>query len=93
MSINFKQSIINRLKREIAQLETQSLDEKKKKDTAEAKLKQLHRDSKKSALPSDLSNKLTRINKLNAELTEIAGRQADLAKQLVIKKAELKNRT
>ncbi|CAM4336154.1 hypothetical protein L1N85_10965 [Paenibacillus alkaliterrae] len=90
MSISFTQSRISRLKREIAAIEKQSLDEKQKKDKAQAKVKQLQKDSKKSTLPSDLSSKLTRINKLNEELTEINKKQVDLSKLLVSKNAELK---
>lgn len=90
MSISFTQSIISRLKREMANIEKQNLEEKKKKDKALAKVKQLQKDSKKSTLPSDLSSKLSRINKLNEELAQINRKQADLSKQLVNKNAELK---
>jgi predicted nucleic acid-binding Zn-ribbon protein len=90
MSISFTQSIISRLKREMADIEKQSLEEKKKKDKAQAKVKQLQKDSKKSTLPSDLSSKLTRINKLNEEIAEINRKQGNLSKQLVNKNAELK---
>ncbi|SFF32370.1 hypothetical protein SAMN04487969_1266 [Paenibacillus algorifonticola] len=90
MSISFTTSIISRLKREIAALEAQSVLEKNKSIKAQAKLKQLQKDSKKSSLPSDLSSKLTRINKLNEEIAESAKKQAELSRQLVYKKSELK---
>ncbi|WP_143088689.1 hypothetical protein [Paenibacillus algorifonticola] len=64
--------------------------EKNKSIKAQAKLKQLQKDSKKSSLPSDLSSKLTRINKLNEEIAESAKKQAELSRQLVYKKSELK---
>ncbi|WP_424765935.1 hypothetical protein [Paenibacillus sp. sgz302251] len=89
MSISFTQTIISRLKREIANIEKQCMDEKRKKDKAQTKLKQLQKDSKKSTLPSDLSSKLTRINKLNEELTEINKKQAQLSTLLSNKKVEL----
>jgi chromosome segregation ATPase len=90
MAISFTQSIISRLKREIAELEAASLADKKKQDKAGTKLKQLQKDSRLAHLPSDLNNKLTRINKLNAEITELTRKQADASKQLAHKKAELK---
>ncbi|WP_341280850.1 hypothetical protein [Paenibacillus sp. FSL H8-0537] len=90
MSISFTSSIISRLKREIAALEAQSLLEKNKSIKAQAKLKQLQKDSKKSSLPSDLSSKLTRINKLNEEIAESTKTQAEISRQLVYKKSELK---
>ncbi|GKU76208.1 hypothetical protein [Paenibacillus sp. L3-i20] len=89
MSISFVSSIISRLKREIEQLEKNSKADSKKKDGALAKLKQLQKDSQKSTLPSDLSNKMTRIEKLNEELSEINKRQLQQSKQLADKKAEL----
>jgi len=89
MSISFTQTIISRLKREMAELEKQSLDEKKARDKAQAKLKQLQKDSKRSQLPSDLSSKLTRINKLNEAIAEINKKQIHLSKLLVSKREEL----
>ncbi|MBH5320109.1 hypothetical protein I6N90_20095 [Paenibacillus sp. GSMTC-2017] len=89
MSISFVSSIISRLKREIEQLEQSSKSDQKKKDGAQAKLKQLQRDIQKSLLPSDLSNKMTRIEKLNVELSEINKQQLLQTKQLADKKAEL----
>jgi len=70
-------------------MEKQLVDERKKKDKAQAKVKQLEKDSKKSHLPSDFSNKLSRINKLKTESEESIKKQALLTKQLVQKKAEL----
>ncbi|WP_150131514.1 hypothetical protein [Paenibacillus sp. BIHB 4019] len=64
--------------------------EKNKSAKAQAKLKQLQKDSKKSSMPSDLSNKLTRINKLNEEIADSAKKQAEFSRQLVYKKSELK---
>ncbi|WP_338554335.1 hypothetical protein [Paenibacillus sp. KS-LC4] len=90
MSISFTSSIISRLKREITELEAQILLANNKIAKAQTKLKQLQKDSKKSSLPSDLSNKLTRINKLKEEIAENTKKQADAARQLTSKKAELK---
>lgn len=89
MSISFTPSIINRLKREIADMQKKSKEDKQKLEKAQSKIKQLQRDMKKSTSPNDLSNKMTRINKLNQEIDELTRSQRDLAKQLVLKKAAL----
>ncbi|MCR8631227.1 hypothetical protein [Paenibacillus radicis (ex Xue et al. 2023)] len=89
MSINFTKAIVNRLQREIAEIESKSINEKNKKDKAQSKINQLQRDMKLSQSHSDLSSKMTRINKLNEEIKTINRVQADLAKQLLTKKASL----
>lgn len=89
MSISFTTSIITRLNREIADAQKKSADDKRKKEKSLAKIKQLQKNIKVSSSPSDLSSKLTQINKLNEEVTRIDRSQADLSKLLLIKKAEL----
>lgn len=90
MSINFTKAITNQLQQEIAAIESKSINEKKKKEKAQSKINQLQRDMKLSQSHSDLSSKMTRINKLNEEIKNINRIQADLSKQLVTKKASLK---
>jgi flagellar motor switch/type III secretory pathway protein FliN len=90
MSINFTKAIVNRLQREIADIESKSLNEKNKKEKAQSKINQLQRDMKLSQSHSDLSSKMTRINKLNENIKTINRVQAELSKQLVTKKTSLK---
>lgn len=90
MSISFTTSIISRLKREIADLQKQSANDKTKRDKALAKIKQLQKSSKLSSSPSDLSSKLTQITKLTEEAARIDASQAAAAKQLAAKNAELR---
>jgi flagellar motor switch/type III secretory pathway protein FliN len=90
MSINFTKAIVNRLQREIADIENKSMNEKNKKEKAQSKINQLQRDMKLSQSHSDLSSKMTRINKLNEDIKTINRVQADLSKQLVTKKTSLK---
>jgi predicted transcriptional regulator len=90
MSINFTKAIVNRLQREIADIESKSMNEKNKKEKAQSKINQLQGDMKLSQSHSNLSNKMTRINKLNEEIKTINRVQADLSKQLVTKKTSLK---
>ncbi|MFC5649671.1 hypothetical protein ACFPYJ_11165 [Paenibacillus solisilvae] len=90
MSISFTKAIVSRLQREIADLESSSLNAKNKKEKTSSKIKQLERDMKLSQSHSDLSSKMTRINKLSEEIKAITRMQADLSKQLTAKKAALK---
>jgi predicted RNase H-like nuclease (RuvC/YqgF family) len=90
MSINFTKAIVNRLQREIADIESKSMNEKNKKEKAQSKINQLQRDMKLSQSHSDLSSKMTRINKLNEDIKSINRVQANLSKQLVTKKTLLK---
>lgn len=90
MTISFTASITSRLKREIAEMQKQSVNDKNKKEKALAKIKQLQKNIKVSSSPSDLSSKMTQITKLNDEVARIDASQADLAKQLAAKNAELR---
>lgn len=90
MSISFTTSITSRLKREIAEMQKQSANDKSKKEKALSKIKQLQKNIKMSSSPSDLSSKMTQITKLNDEVARIDASQADLAKQLAAKNAELR---
>lgn len=90
MSISFTTSITSRLKREIAELQKQSFNDKNKREKALSKIKQLQKNIKVSSSPSDLSSKMTQITKLNGEVARIDASLADLAKQLAAKNAELR---
>lgn len=90
MSISFTTSITSRLKREIAEMQKQSANDKSKKEKALSKIKQLQKNIKMSSSPSDLSSKMTQITKLNGEVARLDAAQADLAKQLAAKNAELR---
>ncbi|TXK70063.1 hypothetical protein [Paenibacillus sp. N3.4] len=90
MSINFTKAIVNRLQHEIADIESKILNEKNKKEKAQSKMNQLQRDLKLSQSHSDLSSKMTRINKLNEEIKSSTRLQSELSKQLATKKASLK---
>ncbi|OPH46949.1 hypothetical protein BC351_13590 [Paenibacillus ferrarius] len=89
MSISFTSSIINRLKKEIAEDQQQSIDEQKKKEKVISKMNQLQRDIKLSNSASDLNSKMSRMNKMKEEIKRIDLSQAALAKQLTAKHAAL----
>lgn len=90
MAISFTKSIVSQLKKEIADLESKSVNEKKKKERAQAKINQIGRDMKLSQSHSDLSSKMSRVNKLNEEIKTIDRLQKDIAKELSTKKSSLK---
>jgi predicted nucleic acid-binding Zn-ribbon protein len=90
MSISFTKAITNQLQQEIAAIESKIVNEKKKIEKAQSKINQLQRDMKLSQSHSDLSSKMTRINKLNEEIKNMNRLQADLSKQLVTKKTSFK---
>jgi hypothetical protein len=89
MSISFTTSIINRLKREITELERQIVNDKNKIAKMNAKIKQLQKDSLAAAPAADQS-KLTQIKKLTAQAAQLTDMQTELAKQLSVKNAELR---
>lgn len=93
MSISFTTSIISRLKREIADLQKQSANDKIKREKALAKIKQLQKNIKVSSSPTDLSSKMTQIAKLTEEAARIEASQAAIAKQLTAKNTELRQQT
>ncbi|WP_169087396.1 hypothetical protein [Paenibacillus sp. PL91] len=93
MSISFTTSIISRLKREIADLQKQSANDKIKREKALAKIKQLQKNIKVSSSPTDLSSKMTQIAKLTEEAARIEASQAAIAKQLTVKNTELRQQT
>ncbi|ANE45310.1 hypothetical protein SY83_02040 [Paenibacillus swuensis] len=90
MPISFTQSIVTRLKKEITDMEQQSASQDIKKTKALSKIKQLQKDAKLSKNPNDLSSKMSRITKLEAEVKEITISLNEMSKQLVAKKAALK---
>ncbi|MEC0228723.1 hypothetical protein [Paenibacillus alba] len=89
MSISFTSSIINRLKKEIAEDQQKSIDEQKKKEKVISKMNQLQRDIKLSNSASDLNSKMSRMNKMKEEIKRIDLSQAALVKQLTAKRAAL----
>jgi len=86
----FTKAIVTRLKSEIADIETKTINEKRKQEKAESKINQLQKDMKLSKTHSELNNKMARMNKLNEEIKTAKRSQADLSKQLSAKKASLK---
>ncbi|QHW32874.1 hypothetical protein GZH47_20050 [Paenibacillus rhizovicinus] len=89
MPINFTKAIVGQLQREIADLDNQAGVLKQKQHKAQAKIKQLQRDMKLSQSSSDLSSKLSRVNKHNEEIKTATRALADLAKQITAKKTAL----
>ncbi|NQX58322.1 hypothetical protein [Paenibacillus qinlingensis] len=90
MAISFTKTIVAQLKKEIAELESKLLNEKKKIEKAQAKINQVRRDMKLSQSHSDLSSKMSRVNKLNEEMKTSDRLQKDIMKELTAKKAALK---
>ncbi|WP_336776349.1 hypothetical protein [Paenibacillus sp. MMO-58] len=89
MSINFTSSIISRLKRDIAEIERQIVQNKNKVSKINAKIKQLQKDKPDGSSPADQS-KMTQIKKLSAQAVQLTESQTDLSKQLSVKNAELR---
>ncbi|MCK9857060.1 hypothetical protein [Paenibacillus sp. ATY16] len=89
MSISFTSSIISRLKRDIAEIDRQIVQNKSKAAKINAKIKQLQKDKPDGSSPADQS-KLTQIKKLSAQADQLTESQTDLAKQLSVKNAELR---
>ncbi|WP_201008409.1 hypothetical protein [Paenibacillus glycanilyticus] len=89
MSISFTSSIISRLKRDIAEIDRQIVQNKSKAAKINAKIKQLQKDKPDGSSPADQS-KLTQIKKLGAQADQLTESQSDLAKQLSVKNAELR---
>ncbi|OMF34665.1 hypothetical protein BK133_11685 [Paenibacillus sp. FSL H8-0548] len=90
MSISFTTSIISRLKREIADLQKQSVNDKSKKEKALSKIKQLQKSVKLSSSPTDLSSKMSQITKLTDEAARLDASMTAAVKQLAAKNAELR---
>ncbi|KRE59765.1 hypothetical protein ASL11_26470 [Paenibacillus sp. Soil750] len=90
MAISFTKTIVTQLTKEIADLESKQVNAKKKKEQAQAKINQIQRDMKLSQSHSDLSSKMSRVNKLNEEIKTSDRLQKDTAKELAAKKAALK---
>ncbi|WP_219835449.1 hypothetical protein [Paenibacillus sp. R14(2021)] len=89
MPISFTKALIHQLEREIADIESRSMDAKNKIERAQSKRKQLQRDMKLSQSHSDLSSKMTRMNKLDEEIKSAQRLQAELFKQAAAKKHTL----
>ncbi|MFC4775255.1 hypothetical protein ACFO9Q_00470 [Paenibacillus sp. GCM10023252] len=90
MAISFTSSIKSRLQREVTELEQTLTQQRSKRARAEAKIKQLERGVKLSHSATDLSSKLTQLNKLTGQLAEGKRKETELARQLRLKQAELK---
>ncbi|OAS16458.1 hypothetical protein [Paenibacillus oryzisoli] len=90
MAISFTKTIVSQLTKEIADLEAKQVNEKKKSEKAQAKMKQIERDMKLSQSHSDLSSKLSRVAKLKEETKTSDRLQKDIARELAAKKTTLK---
>ena len=90
MAISFTSTVVSNLTKEIAEIQSKSNNEKKKVEKAFAKINQLENDIKLSTSAYDLSNKMSRISKLNEDIKQSKASQAELSKLLVIKSATLK---
>jgi len=89
MAISFTKSVSGRLTQEIADLELQITEQKKKKDKALLKINQLERDSKLSSSASELSSKMSRISKLKADIKKYDQHHLELSKEANKKKTTL----
>lgn len=89
MAISFTKPLIMQLEKEVAQLQALVRDGKKKREKTEAKIRGLKRSQKLSQSASDLSDKITRENKLKKELEQIDASLVQASKQLAEKKGLL----
>ncbi|MCR2803993.1 hypothetical protein [Paenibacillus soyae] len=89
MAISFTRSLITQLEKEVAELHALVREQKKKREKVESKIKGLKRDQKLSQSANDLSNKITRENKLKKELEQINVLLVQASKQLAEKKGLL----
>lgn len=89
MGISFTRSLIDRLEREIAELETTIRGHQQKRKKTLGKINQLQRDQKLSQSASDLSSKITRENKLRKEIEQLDAEMAQATKALKEKQALL----
>jgi septal ring factor EnvC (AmiA/AmiB activator) len=86
MAISFTRSLIAQLEKEIAELHALVREQKKKREKAESKIKGLKHVQKRSQSANDLSNKITRENKLKKEIEQIDLLLVQSSKQLAEKK-------
>lgn len=89
MAINFTKPMINKLQEEITELENNIKNTQNKKEKSKFKINQLEQDMKFSKSHTDLSMKLSRVKKLNDEIKSLNRLQAELSKQLTVKKNSL----
>lgn len=89
MAISFTKPLIAQLEKEVAELQAFMRDQKKKRGKSEAKIKELKRNQKLSQSASDLSDKITRENKLKKEIEQIDASLAQASKHLAEKKGLL----
>jgi chromosome segregation ATPase len=89
MAISFTKSVSGRLNQEIADMESNMTELKKKREKASVKINQLEKDCKLSTSPSDLSSKMSRINKLQEDIKKFTRLQAELSKEMAKKKSTL----
>ncbi|TYP69639.1 hypothetical protein [Paenibacillus methanolicus] len=89
MGISFTRSLVDRLTREIAELETTIRGHQQKRKKTLGKINQLQRDQKLSQSASDLSSKITRENKLRKEIEQMDAELTQMAKALKEKQALL----
>lgn len=89
MSISLTVSNINRLNRDIADIQKKVSEERKKEATAVSKINQIKRSINKNTSASMLNSKLNQIERLNKDIANSSSKQADLAKKLATKSADL----
>lgn len=89
MAISFTRSLIAQLDKEVFDIQALVREQKIKREKAQSKINQLKRDQKLSQSANDLSNKITRENKLKKELEQIDALLAQASKQLSEKKSLL----
>jgi predicted RNase H-like nuclease (RuvC/YqgF family) len=90
MAINFTKPMINQLQQEITEITAKIKSVQNNKEKSKLKIDQLQRNIQLSKSHNDISNKMTRITKLNGEIKDSNRTQAELSKQLTLKKNSLK---
>jgi predicted RNase H-like nuclease (RuvC/YqgF family) len=90
MAINFTKPMINQLQQEITDITAKIKSVQNNKERSKLKIDQLQKNIQLSKSHNDISNKMTRITKLNAEIKNSNRTQAELSKQLTLKKNSLK---
>lgn len=89
MSTTMLMSNINRVQKEIADLNKKISDEKKKESQASSKINTIQRSITRSTSASTLNSKLGQINRLNDDIAKYISKQAELSKKLAAKTADL----
>ncbi|MDR6883004.1 TIR domain-containing protein [Bacillus sp. 3255] len=89
MSISTLTNTINRIQRDIADLNKKISDEKKKEASNTGRINQIQKSISKSTPVTSVNSKLMQIERIQRENAGISSKQADLQKQLANKVYEL----